>query len=101
VSCPEPWEEGKDFLGATWRVRCVCLLFCKSSFVKLFFGRDTLEQIDVAKSLIEKYPQVSILLIRARDTLPTKNSSDFRLRLDIRRREECCCEREDCRSSGC
>jgi membrane dipeptidase len=71
VSCPDPWEEGKDFLGATWSVRCVCLLFCKSSLNPFFvlFWRDTLEQIDVAKSLIEKYPQVSILLIRARDWL--------------------------------
>ncbi|KAH7888424.1 membrane dipeptidase-domain-containing protein [Phlebopus sp. FC_14] len=37
VSCAEA-AEGKDFLNATWRVR------------------DTLEQIDVAKGLIEKYP---------------------------------------------
>ncbi len=37
VSCPDPWEEGKDFLGATWSVRCACLPFCKSSFVDPFF----------------------------------------------------------------
>ncbi|KIK68933.1 hypothetical protein GYMLUDRAFT_34948 [Collybiopsis luxurians FD-317 M1] len=38
VSCPDPQTEDKDFLKATWQVR------------------DTLEQIDVAKLLIEKYP---------------------------------------------
>ncbi|KDQ53606.1 hypothetical protein JAAARDRAFT_39293 [Jaapia argillacea MUCL 33604] len=37
VSCPE--NAGKDFTKATWRVR------------------DTLEQIDVAKLLIDKYPE--------------------------------------------
>ncbi|KAI8998616.1 membrane dipeptidase-domain-containing protein [Trametes punicea] len=37
VDCPGS-EEGEDFLNATWRVR------------------DTLEQIDVAKLLIQKYP---------------------------------------------
>ena len=40
VSCPDPLLEGRNFLGATWRVR------------------DTLEQIDIAKLLIEKYPDV-------------------------------------------
>ncbi|KAJ3772979.1 membrane dipeptidase-domain-containing protein [Lentinula raphanica] len=38
VGCADPDAEGADFLEATWRVR------------------DTLEQIDVAKLLIEKYP---------------------------------------------
>lgn len=38
VSCASPEDEGADFLQATWRVR------------------DTLEQIDVAKGLISKYP---------------------------------------------
>ncbi|KAF8230218.1 hypothetical protein L208DRAFT_1283261 [Tricholoma matsutake] len=38
VPCADPWEEGKDFTFATWRVR------------------DTLEQIDIAKLLIAKYP---------------------------------------------
>ncbi|KAF8441768.1 membrane dipeptidase-domain-containing protein [Boletus edulis BED1] len=38
VSCADSSAEGKDFLTSTWRVR------------------DTLEQIDVAKGLIEKYP---------------------------------------------
>jgi hypothetical protein len=49
--------------GATWSVQCAYLLFCKSSFVEPFFfiARDTLERIDVTKSLVEKYPQVSIL----------------------------------------
>ncbi|KAI0930695.1 hypothetical protein AcV5_007341 [Taiwanofungus camphoratus] len=37
VSCSSPEDEGKDYVNATWRVR------------------DTLEQIDVAKLLIEKY----------------------------------------------
>jgi len=39
VACAKPEEEGKDFMGATWRVR------------------DTLEQIDIAKLLIAKYPE--------------------------------------------
>ena len=39
VECPNPEAEGKDFLNATWRVR------------------DTLEQIDIAKLLIDKYPE--------------------------------------------
>ncbi|KAH0825722.1 membrane dipeptidase-domain-containing protein [Lanmaoa asiatica] len=38
VPCASNSAEGKDFLTSTWRVR------------------DTLEQIDVAKGLIEKYP---------------------------------------------
>ncbi|KAG1727610.1 membrane dipeptidase-domain-containing protein [Suillus lakei] len=38
VGCASPEDEGTDFLNATWRVR------------------DTLEQIDVAKGLISKYP---------------------------------------------
>ncbi|EIN11969.1 hypothetical protein PUNSTDRAFT_50766 [Punctularia strigosozonata HHB-11173 SS5] len=38
VGCPDGDSAGPDFLNATWRVR------------------DTLEQIDVAKLLIEKYP---------------------------------------------
>ncbi|KAG1807755.1 membrane dipeptidase-domain-containing protein [Suillus variegatus] len=38
VGCAKPEDEGADFLTATWRVR------------------DTLEQIDVAKGLISKYP---------------------------------------------
>ncbi|KAJ7350335.1 renal dipeptidase family [Mycena albidolilacea] len=40
VGCPNPAVEGKDFLTATWRVR------------------DTLEQIDVARLTIDKYPDV-------------------------------------------
>ncbi|KAJ7232772.1 membrane dipeptidase-domain-containing protein [Mycena haematopus] len=40
VGCPNPAVEGKDFLTSTWRVR------------------DTLEQIDVARLTIEKYPDV-------------------------------------------
>ncbi|TFK44479.1 membrane dipeptidase-domain-containing protein [Crucibulum laeve] len=38
VSCPNPELEGPDFLNSTWRVR------------------DTLEQIDVSKLMIAKYP---------------------------------------------
>ncbi|KAG1870440.1 membrane dipeptidase-domain-containing protein [Suillus tomentosus] len=38
VDCANPEDEGADFLKASWRVR------------------DTLEQIDVAKGLISKYP---------------------------------------------
>jgi len=38
VECADPSDEGDDFINATWRVR------------------DTLEQIDVARLLIDKYP---------------------------------------------
>ncbi|KAJ6593627.1 renal dipeptidase family [Mycena capillaripes] len=40
VGCADPAKEGKDFLTSTWRVR------------------DTLEQIDVARLTIDKYPDV-------------------------------------------
>ncbi|KAJ7690666.1 membrane dipeptidase-domain-containing protein [Mycena rosella] len=40
VNCADPATEGEDFLASTWRVR------------------DTLEQIDVARLTIEKYPDV-------------------------------------------
>ncbi|KAF8973191.1 membrane dipeptidase-domain-containing protein [Flammula alnicola] len=49
VSCPNPSAEGKDFLGATWRVR------------------DTLEQIDVSKLLISKYPDTFVLALTSED----------------------------------
>ncbi|KDR75299.1 hypothetical protein GALMADRAFT_69280 [Galerina marginata CBS 339.88] len=49
VSCPDPVAEGKDFLGATWQVR------------------DTLEQIDVSKLLISKYPDTFALALTAED----------------------------------
>ncbi|KAG6866671.1 hypothetical protein C0991_000781 [Blastosporella zonata] len=39
MPCPKPEEDSKDFLDATWSVR------------------DTLEQIDIAKILIDKYPE--------------------------------------------
>ncbi|CDO69503.1 hypothetical protein BN946_scf184785.g8 [Trametes cinnabarina] len=48
VGCPGS-EEGEDFLNATWRVR------------------DTLEQIDVSKLLIDKYPDTFSLALGARD----------------------------------
>lgn len=47
VGCPA--DAGKDFLNATWRVR------------------DTLEQIDVAKLLIEAYPDTFQLTLTADD----------------------------------
>ncbi|KAJ7497049.1 membrane dipeptidase-domain-containing protein [Mycena latifolia] len=40
VACADPAQEGEDFLTSTWRVR------------------DTLEQIDVARLTIDKYPDV-------------------------------------------
>ncbi|KAJ2931243.1 hypothetical protein H1R20_g5838, partial [Candolleomyces eurysporus] len=49
VRCGDPKIEGKDFLGATWRVR------------------DTLEQIDVSKLLIAKYPGTFKLALNAAD----------------------------------
>ncbi|OSC97128.1 hypothetical protein PYCCODRAFT_1440490 [Trametes coccinea BRFM310] len=48
VDCPGE-EEGEDFLNATWRVR------------------DTLEQIDVAKLLIDKYSDTFSLALGAND----------------------------------
>ncbi|KAJ6602203.1 renal dipeptidase family [Mycena sp. CBHHK59/15] len=41
VGCAKPEQEGEDFLTSTWRVR------------------DTLEQIDVARLTIDKYPEAS------------------------------------------
>ncbi|TFK74545.1 hypothetical protein BDN72DRAFT_833025 [Pluteus cervinus] len=49
VDCPNPNEAGPDFVNGTWRVR------------------DTLEQIDVAKLLIEKYPDTFQLSLGAED----------------------------------
>ncbi|KAJ2916290.1 hypothetical protein MD484_g4099, partial [Candolleomyces efflorescens] len=49
IRCGDPIIEGKDFLGATWRVR------------------DTLEQIDVSKLLIAKYPDTFRLALTADD----------------------------------
>ncbi|TFK25566.1 dipeptidase [Coprinopsis marcescibilis] len=49
VSCPKNLADEKDFVNATWRVR------------------DTLEQIDVAKLLIEKYPHTFQLALTAKD----------------------------------
>ncbi|KAF9231912.1 membrane dipeptidase-domain-containing protein [Melanogaster broomeanus] len=49
VSCADSSAEGKDFLNATWRVR------------------DTLEQIDVAKGLIEKYPDTFSYALSSED----------------------------------
>ncbi|KAI0336561.1 hypothetical protein GY45DRAFT_1315961 [Cubamyces sp. BRFM 1775] len=48
VGCPGS-EEGEDYLNATWRVR------------------DTLEQIDVAKLLINKYPDTFSLSLSSKD----------------------------------
>ncbi|KAI0075372.1 hypothetical protein K474DRAFT_1664328 [Panus rudis PR-1116 ss-1] len=47
VGCPDPEVEGDDFLNATWRVR------------------DTLEQIDITKSLISAYPSTFALATTA------------------------------------
>ncbi|THV06703.1 hypothetical protein K435DRAFT_825800 [Dendrothele bispora CBS 962.96] len=49
VSCAEPEAEGEDFLNATWRVR------------------DTLEQIDVSKLVIEKYPDTFQFALGSQD----------------------------------
>ncbi|OAX39946.1 hypothetical protein K503DRAFT_865002 [Rhizopogon vinicolor AM-OR11-026] len=49
VSCASPEDEGPDFLKASWRVR------------------DTLEQIDVAKGLISKYPDDFAYTISSKD----------------------------------
>ncbi|KAI9572382.1 membrane dipeptidase-domain-containing protein [Boletus coccyginus] len=49
VPCADSSVEGKDFLTSTWRVR------------------DTLEQIDVAKGLIEKYPDTFSYALSSED----------------------------------
>ncbi|KAI6121311.1 membrane dipeptidase-domain-containing protein [Pisolithus sp. B1] len=49
VPCPSAPAEGKKFLNATWRVR------------------DTLEQIDVAKGLIMKYPETFQFAVSSAD----------------------------------
>jgi len=49
VDCPTPDEEGKNFLTATWSVR------------------DTLEQIDIARLLMEKYPETFQFATRSDD----------------------------------
>ncbi|KAG1745536.1 membrane dipeptidase-domain-containing protein [Suillus paluster] len=58
VSCASPEDEGADFLKASWRVR------------------DTLEQIDVAKGLISKYPH---------DFAYAVSSSDIKLAITNRK----------------
>ncbi|KAG7090950.1 hypothetical protein E1B28_010020 [Marasmius oreades] len=49
VPCAQPEQEGEDFVKASWRVR------------------DTLEQIDVSKLLIEKYPDTFQLALGTED----------------------------------
>jgi len=49
VRCPSLEEEGRNFVGPSWRVR------------------DTLEQIDVSKLLIEKYPDTFKLALTSQD----------------------------------
>ncbi|EIW79603.1 hypothetical protein CONPUDRAFT_106218 [Coniophora puteana RWD-64-598 SS2] len=49
VDCPNPDIEGADFLNSTWRVR------------------DTLEQIDVATGLIDKYPDTFAFALTSGD----------------------------------
>ena len=59
VSCPNPIEAGRNFLGATWRVRYVLPLATCSILQHIrSLPSDTLEQIDVARLLISKYPGV-------------------------------------------
>ncbi|KAH8079421.1 membrane dipeptidase-domain-containing protein [Cristinia sonorae] len=48
VSCPNPDIEGKDYLNSTWRVR------------------DTLEQIDISKLLIARYPDTFELALTSK-----------------------------------
>ncbi|PPQ98387.1 hypothetical protein CVT24_004066 [Panaeolus cyanescens] len=49
VACPDPARAGRDFTGADWRVR------------------DTLEQIDISRLLIEKYPETFSLALTSED----------------------------------
>ncbi|RDB24780.1 hypothetical protein Hypma_007998 [Hypsizygus marmoreus] len=49
VACADPDEEGEDFINATWSVR------------------DTLEQIDISRLLIEKYPDTFQFAVSTKD----------------------------------
>ncbi|KAL0956212.1 hypothetical protein HGRIS_002369 [Hohenbuehelia grisea] len=49
VDCAAPKDEGEDFVNSTWRVR------------------DTLEQIDVARLLIDKYPDTFQFALSTQD----------------------------------
>lgn len=60
VACAESSVEGKDFLTSTWRVRYVFPELVGRTYLAAHFS-DTLEQIDVAKGLIEKYPDVRLV----------------------------------------
>jgi membrane dipeptidase len=51
VDCPDPNVTGDDFLNATWRVR------------------DTLEQIDVSRLLIDKYSDTFLFATSSQDVL--------------------------------
>ncbi|THH26679.1 hypothetical protein EUX98_g7513 [Antrodiella citrinella] len=53
VGCADPELEGDDFLNSTWRVR------------------DTLEQIDIAKLLIDRYPNTFELSLTSKDVKST------------------------------
>lgn len=72
VKCADPSEEGKDFLDATWVVRFVRRL--NKSIVLLPWCRDTLEQIDVARQLIGKYPDV--MRFKFIESVITRNLAD-------------------------
>ena len=60
VPCADSSVEGKDFLTSTWRVRYVFSAALFPELSSITPPSDTLEQIDVAKGLIEKYPDVRL-----------------------------------------
>lgn len=65
VGCPPDDEFEADFLNASWRVR-YNYIPC-SGVCELMLSRDTLEQIDVARGVIDKYPEVFQLALTASD----------------------------------
>ena len=54
--CPDSEEEGPDYVNATLSVRydTCCMVARKAEFI----GRDTMEQVDLSKVLIDKYSDV-------------------------------------------
>lgn len=59
--CPKKEDEGDDFTNATWAVRYADRNTEREPDVT-YIRRDSLEQIDVARLLINKYPNVSLFI---------------------------------------
>lgn len=63
VSCADGSVEGKDFLTSMWRVQCVFFIVSLVELDLMTYLSDTLEQINVTKGLIERYPDVRLVSI--------------------------------------